>query len=158
MTALVLAQIPDPHISTTVAADQLALIWVNNHVVHRHPMRVVPLDVATSSVPDLDCTVFARGDQPFRLAVEGNASHVAGVTVEGEDGIWVGRFDVVELYGVVPGGGEVALVGGDAEAVDLRVWVWDRARADAGEGFPEAGRGQSGLCRGRIAADRMVWS
>ena len=28
-------------------------------------------------------------------------------------------------------GGEEALVVGDAEAVDLRVWVLDRSRADA---------------------------
>lgn len=39
---------------------------------------------------------------------------------------------------MVARGGEVALVGGDAEAVHLRVGVGDGAGADAAESFPEA--------------------
>ena len=39
---------------------------------------------------------------------------------------------------MVAGGREEAFVGGDAKPVHLRVRVWDRAAADAGEGFPEA--------------------
>jgi hypothetical protein len=70
--------------------------------------------------------------------VESHACDVGGVTVEGENGVGVGGFDVVELDGVVAGGGEIALVGGDAEAVDLRVRVWDCTGADAAKGFPEA--------------------
>ena len=63
--------------------------------------------------------------------MERNARDVAGVAVKGEDRVWIRRFDVVELDGVVPCGGEVALIGRDAEAVDLRVGVGDGARADA---------------------------
>ncbi len=72
--------------------------------------------------------------------MERDARDVGRVPVKGEDGVGVGRLDVVELDGVVAGGGEVALVGRDAEPVDLRVGVGDGAGADAGEGFPEAGR------------------
>jgi hypothetical protein len=70
--------------------------------------------------------------------VESYARDVGGVSVEGEDGIGVGGFDVVELDRVVAGGREVALVGRDAKAVDLGVWVGDCAGADAAESFPEA--------------------
>lgn len=70
--------------------------------------------------------------------MERNASDIGGVSVESEDSVGIGRFDVVELYGVVAGGGEVALVGRNAEAVYLRVRVGDCAGADAAEGFPEA--------------------
>jgi hypothetical protein len=62
---------------------------------------------------------------------------------------------------VVAGGGEVALVGRDAEPVDLGVWVWDGARADATEGFPEAlfrmsvKRQHANAC-GESVPDRMV--
>lgn len=67
-----------------------------------------------------------------------NARDVGRVSVKGEDGIGVRRFDVVELNGVVARGGEVALVGRDTEAVYLAVRVWNRARADAAERFPES--------------------
>lgn len=52
--------------------------------------------------------------------------------------VWVGGLDVVEFDGMVPGGGEETLVGGDAEAIYLRIGVLDCAGADAGEGFPES--------------------
>jgi hypothetical protein len=29
------------------------LVWMNDDVVHRYAVRVVPLDMATSSIPDL---------------------------------------------------------------------------------------------------------
>jgi hypothetical protein len=54
MAALVLAEIPDPHISAAVAGNELSLVWMNDDVVDRYAVGVVPLDVATSSVPDLD--------------------------------------------------------------------------------------------------------
>lgn len=70
--------------------------------------------------------------------MEGNAGNVVGVTFEGKNCGRVGGFYVVEFYGVVASGGEVAFVGTDAEAVDLAVWMWDCSAADAGEGFPES--------------------
>jgi hypothetical protein len=63
--------------------------------------------------------------------VERHAGDVARVPVECEDRVWVCGLDVVELDGVVAGGGEVALVGRDAEAVYLRIWVGDCARTNA---------------------------
>jgi hypothetical protein len=131
VAALVLAQIPDAHIAPAVAADELALVRMDHDVVNWHSVGIVPLDITTPSVPDLDRTIFARRDQPLGFAVERNACDVAGVAVEGEDRVGVRRLDVVELDGVVPCGGEVALIGRDAEAVDLRVGVGDGARADA---------------------------
>jgi hypothetical protein len=83
------------------------------------------------------------------------------MTVEGEDGIRVGRLDVVELDRVVAGGGEVALVGGDTEPVHLGVGVGNGARADAAEGFPEALFAMSvGLRHGTAIRKvyRIVWS
>lgn len=139
MAALVLAQVPNAHVAATITADKLALIRVDHDVVDRHAMCVIPLNVAAPRVPDLDRAVFATGHEPFRLAVERDAGHIAGVSVEGEYCVGVRRFDVVQLDRVVSGGGEVALVGRDAEAVYLRVGVWDCAGADAGQGFPEAG-------------------
>lgn len=63
--------------------------------------------------------------------MEANAGNVIGVSFESKDGIRVGRFNVVELDVEVPGGGEVALVGRNAETVDLGVGVLDCAGADA---------------------------
>jgi hypothetical protein len=158
VTTLILAQIPDPHVPSAIATYQLSLVRMNNHIIHWHAMRIVPLHIAAPRVPDLDRAVFARGDQPFRLAVKSDAGDVTGVSVEGENRIGVGALDVVELDRVVPRRGKVALVGRDAEAVYLRVGVGDCAGADAGEGFPETARGQSRPIRMYRGADRMVWS
>lgn len=54
MAAFVLAEVPDPHISAAVAGNELSLVWVNDDVVHRYAVRVVSLNVATTSVPDFD--------------------------------------------------------------------------------------------------------
>ena len=150
MATLVLSQIPNPHIAPSITTDQLALIRMDNNIIHRHAMRIIPLHIATPSVPDLDRAVLAARNEPFGLAVERNAGDIARVSVESEDRIRIGALDIVELDGMVPGGCEVALVRGDAEAVYLAVRVRDCARADAGQGFPEAG-GVS--CEARGGAD-----
>jgi hypothetical protein len=62
------------------------------------------------------------------------------VAFKGEDGTGVGRLDVVELDRVVPGGGEIALVGRYTEAVYLGVGGRDCARADSGKSFPKSSR------------------
>jgi hypothetical protein len=138
VTALILAQIPDPHIAPAITANELALVRMNNYIVDGRAVRVVPLDAARARIPYLDRAVFGARHHPLALAVERDACDVGRVAFEGQDGVRVCGFDLVELDGVVASGGEEALVGGDAEAVDLGVGVRDCARADAGEGFPEA--------------------
>lgn len=65
---------------------------------------------------------------------------------------------------MVAGGREEALVGRDAESVDLGVGVLDGARTNAREGFPEpvgvlAGAQDHAHARGLgMSANRMVWS
>lgn len=128
--AVILRQVPDPHAAAPIAADDLALIRVDDDVVDGRPVVVVALDGPAPRLPDLDGAVLGRRHHPLALAVEGHASHVASVAVEGEHSVGVRRLDVVELHGVVACGGEVALVGGDAEPVDLRFGMLDRAGAD----------------------------
>jgi hypothetical protein len=95
MRALVLSQIPDPHITPSVAANQLPLVRVNNHVIDRDTVCIIALYIPTASIPDLHGAVFGRCDEPLRLAMERYARDIGGVAVEGENGIGVGRFDVV---------------------------------------------------------------
>ena len=93
--------------------------------------------------------------------MESHAGDVGRVSIEGEDCIGVGRLDVVELDGVVASSGEVALVGGYAETIYLRVWVRDCAGADAAEGFPEAlvcVLVEAKALRDGQGAYRIVWS
>lgn len=136
---------------------------MDDYIVHGHAVRVVALHIATPGIPDLHRAVFGRGDEPLGLAVERDAGDVGRVPVKGEDGVGVGGLDIVELDGMVAGGGKVAFVRGDAEAVYLRVRVGDGAGADAAEGFPEAlgkvsvGRKEYMKCMGK-EANRMVWS
>ena len=131
MRAFILPQIPDPHAPAPIAGDQLPLIRMNNHIIDRALMQIIPLDTPRPRVPDLNRPILGAGHHPFALAVESHAGDVARVPVEREHGVRVRGADVVELDVVVPGRGEVALVRRDAEPVDLRVWVLDCARADA---------------------------
>jgi hypothetical protein len=138
VAALVLTQVPNAHVASAVAANELALIGVDDNIVDGHPVSVVALHIAAAGIPDFDGAVFGRRDQPLGLTVKRYAGDVGRVAVECKDGIGVGRLDVVKLDRMVAGGGEVALVGRNAEPVDLRVWVGDGARANAAEGFPKA--------------------
>ena len=76
MRAFVLAEVPDAHVAAAVAADELALVRVDDDVVDRHAVGVVALDIATARVPDLDGPVFRRRNEPFGLAVERDACDV----------------------------------------------------------------------------------
>lgn len=139
MGACVFGQIPDANVPRAVAADNLTLVGVYNDIIGRTAVAVAPLDGPRARLPDLDGAVLGARHHPLALAVEGDAGDVARVALKGQQRTWVGRLDVVKLDRLVAGCGEVSLVGGDAEAVDLRVGVLDRAGADAGEGFPEPG-------------------
>ena len=131
MGAVVLRQIPDPDTAAAVTGHYLPLIRMNNHIINRTSMVITSLYPSGSRLPNLNRPVFRGGDHPFAFAVESDAGDVVGVSFECEDWIWVCGFDVVELDVGVGGGREEALVGGDAEAVDLRVGVLDCAGADA---------------------------
>lgn len=137
MRTRILRQIPNAHPPRPITADNLALIRMNRHIIHRRPMAITPLNGPRPCFPDLDGAVLGTRHHPFALAVEGYPRDVAGVALKVEEWVRIRRFDVVELHGVVARRGEVALVGGYAEAVDLGVGVLDCAGADSGEGFPE---------------------
>lgn len=161
MRALVLAEIPNPHIAPPITTDELPLVRVDDHIIDRHSMRVVALYAPRACIPDLDRAVLGRCHHPFPLAVERNAGDVGRVAFKGEHGVRVRGLDFVELDRVVARGREEALVRRDAEAIHLRIGVWDGATTDTGEGFPEAIRAQRELAGGRDArgerpAYRMV--
>jgi hypothetical protein len=132
MRALVLAQIPYPDRPRSIATDQLALIRMDNNIIHRRAVVVVALDSACAYVPDLDGAVLGARHHPLAFAVERDARHIGRVAFKGEDGTGIGRLDVVEFDRVVAGGGEIALVGRYAEAVYLGVGRGNCARADSG--------------------------
>lgn len=114
MRALVLAQVPDTHVSSAVTADQLALVRVDDHVVDGHAVGVVALHAARARIPDLDGAIFGARHHPFALAMEGNAGDVGRMALKGEDRVWVRRLDLIELDRVVAGRSEEAFVGRDA--------------------------------------------
>ena len=138
MGAFVLSQIPDPHIPSSVTAYELSLIRMDNHIIDRTAVRIIPLHRCSPGIPNLYSAIFGAGDHPFPFAMESHAGDIARVPLESEKRCGVRGADVVELDIVVAGRGEEPLVRGYAEAVHLGVGVLDCAGADAGEGFPEA--------------------
>lgn len=89
MSTFVLTQVPDANISAAVTANELALVWMNNNIVHGDSMGVVALNTGGASIPDLDSAIFGAGDHPLTLTVEGYAGDVATMAFEGENGVGV---------------------------------------------------------------------
>ena len=110
MTALVLRKIPNSDTAISVAADELALIRVYDHIVHRTSMPVVPLHSRTLCVPDLDRPVLRGRYHPFCVAVEANASDVASMSFECENRVRIVTFARVELDVLASSGSDESLV------------------------------------------------
>lgn len=162
MRALALTEVPDANIAAAVAADQLSLIRVDDHVVHGAAMVVVALYRPPRRVPDSHRAVLGAGDHPLAFTVERDARNIASVAFEGEKGIRVGTLNIIELDRMVSGCGEETLVGRDTEPVDLRIGMRNGARTYARKRLPEAAA--AALAARRIAsgivtsAHRIVWS
>ena len=110
MRAFVLSQVPDAYIPTSIAADELALIWMDYDVVDRHTVTVVSLDVSGPSIPDFYRAIFGASDHPFAFAVERNTSNVARMSFKSQNGGRVCRLDVVKFDSVMSSGGQESLV------------------------------------------------
>ena len=119
MCASILGQVPEPDAAAAIAADDLALIRVDDDIIYGGAVVVAPLDSAAPRLPDLDGAILGARHHPFALAVECDACDIAGVALEDEQGSGVCRADVEKLHGVVASSGEVALVGRDAQPVYL---------------------------------------
>ena len=101
--AVVFGEIPYADTSSAVAADNLALVGVDNHIVHGGSMRVAPLNVAGPRLPYLHSSVLRTRHHPFSLAVKRDAGDVALVALEHKQGNGVGGSDIEELDGAVAG-------------------------------------------------------
>lgn len=137
MRAAVLCQVPDSDTPTMITADDLALVWVDNHIIDWRVVVVAALNGAGASFPDFHGPILGASNHPFPLAVECNAGDVVGVAFKCQDRVWVRGFDIVELDAVVACGGKKALVRRDTEAVDLGVRMLDSTRAYSGKSLPE---------------------
>jgi hypothetical protein len=70
--------------------------------------------------------------------VECDSGDITGVALKSHQWVRVARLGVKQLDIVVTRNGEILLVGGDAESIDLRIRVLDGAGANARQGLPEA--------------------
>lgn len=117
--AVVLSKVPDTDAALAIATDDFALVRMDHDVVGGTAVVVGALDLATACLPNLDGAILGAGHHPLAFAVEGDAGDIASVALEGKQRIRVRRLDIVEFDRVVACGGEEALVGRDAEAIDL---------------------------------------
>lgn len=113
MTTVVLGKIPDLDAACAVAADDLALVRVNDHIVGRAAVIIAALNSTRTRLPDLYGAILGTGHHPLALAVERDAGDIARVALKGQQRIGVGALDVEQLDSVVAGGCEKALVGRD---------------------------------------------
>lgn len=92
-------------------------------------MLVISLNHACSGVPYSYGHVLRACDHPFALTVKRDSSDIVCVSFELLDGVWVARLDIVQADHVPASRSEVFLVGGDAQAIDLGLWMLDCPRA-----------------------------
>lgn len=111
MRAIVLGQVPNAHAAVSVAADDLPLVGVNHNIVGGASVAVASLDRAGPGLPNLDSAILRARDHPFPFAMECDAGNIASVAFKSMQGIWVRRFDVVELNSMMARGREESLVG-----------------------------------------------
>lgn len=138
MRAVVLSQIPYSDTSSPIAADDLALVWMDDHVIDWRSMAVTSLNSSTACLPNLDRSIFRACHHPLPLAMESHASDIICMTFESKERVWIGRLDVVELNTMVTGCCKKSLVGRDAESIDLGIGVLNCSRADTRERLPES--------------------
>lgn len=160
MGAIVLSQIPDTNTSTTVARDDLALVWMNDNILDWATMRVATLNGTSTSLPDFDSAILRACNHPFSLTVERNTSDISSMAFEGEKWVRVGGLDIIQLDSMMTSGGQELLVRRDRETIDLRVRVLNSARADTRQSLPEADdvSFRQWLWRGYSRTYRIVWS
>lgn len=131
MCALVLSQVPYSHVPTAVTSNKFSLIWMNDNVIDRMIVIVIPLDGCAPCIPYLYGPIFGTSDHPFALAVKCYTSDVASMSFECQHRTWVRRADVVKLHVLITRRGEPTLIGRDAQPVDLGVWMLDGTGADS---------------------------
>lgn len=94
MTTVVLGKIPDLDTACAVAADDLALIGVDDHIVGGAAVVIAALNSTGARLPDLHGAILRTGHHPLALAVERDARDVARVALKGQQRIGVGALDV----------------------------------------------------------------
>ena len=104
---------------------------MDDNVVGWGAVVVASLDSSGACLPDLDRSVLRACNHPLALAVEGHTGYIAGVALEGHEGLRVRGTNVEQFDIAVAGRGEVSLVGGYTETVHLRLGVLDGARTDS---------------------------
>lgn len=114
MRALVLAQVPHPDVSPTIACDEFPLIRMNSDVVDRMIVMVVALNTSGPGIPDLDSTILGACHHPLAFAMKSNASDIGRVALKGQDVIRIAGTDIVEFDVLVSGCSEPTLIGGYA--------------------------------------------
>jgi hypothetical protein len=88
--AIVLSQVPNTNTSSTITANNLALVGMNDHIIDRAAVRVASLNGTTSSLPDLDKAILRARDHPFSFTMERDTRDIASMTFKGEERIGVG--------------------------------------------------------------------
>ena len=114
MGAVIFGKVPHPDTASTITADDLALVRMNDYVIDRTAMSVAPLNGTTSSLPNLDCAIFRARDHPLSFTVKCYTGNIAGVALESQERVGIRRLDIVELYSMMTSSCEEALVRRDA--------------------------------------------
>lgn len=85
MRACVFGKVPYSNAARSIAADDLALVWVYDNIVGGGAMVVASLDSTGSGLPDLHCAILRACNHPLPFAVESDPRDIACVTFKDKD-------------------------------------------------------------------------
>lgn len=98
-----------------------------DYIVDWMSVRVVPLYYSCSCVPNFYCSILRTCDHPFCVHMKRNSCYIVIVALKHHYRARIGTLDIVESNDMATGCGEVFLVWGYAETVDLRLGMLDRS-------------------------------
>lgn len=138
MSAATFGKIPDADCSVGIAADEFALVRMDDDIIDSSFVHVIALLAACARVPDFHSPILRAGDHPLSFAMESNTGDISAMALKGHHRVGVGGLDVEQFDMMTSRCGKEALVGGDTKTVHLRLGMLDVAGANSGEGLPKA--------------------
>jgi hypothetical protein len=89
---------------------------MNDHVIDAIIFTVVIVSLLATGtrIPNFDSAILRGSNHPFAFTMEADTSNITLVAFKSQHGVWVGRFNIVELDINTTSRGKETLVRGDA--------------------------------------------
>ena len=130
LLASVHLQVPDPHIAILISRNELCLIRVQCHRIHRGVALVLALVTLHSQIPNFDGLILRAREHPLAFTLEPHGCHIALVVIaaayRGLTLLAGCLLDVEDLAVRIPGRRDQLFVVRNCQSVHLGIWEAER--------------------------------